>query len=181
MIGSMAVLSFYVPCSETFLAEKLEELPRYGWLPDDLKALQMAWLQIKDCFETGGNEIPVSTYIVNAALQLSIVKHYSSRFWFEAFAGQCKLPQSFRPYPDVNTLYAKDGKPHYLWLASELKEALLQLWLYVEQDEARFNQAVQTVWQQYRGYTKYECGYGGEIDKFANALRQAADTQKSRQ
>lgn len=169
------VLEFYVPCSEEFLDKKLAELPRYGWDEQSLNAVKKVWEQVKDLNETSPS-IEVNSQALQDAIRVWVISVYSSRFWFDAFEGQCKFLSPFKPYPSVPTLYSNDGKPHYLWLAIELKEALLQLWLYCDQDESRFNKAVEKVWDQYGQYSKFEAGYGGAADRFAAALRSAADS-----
>lgn len=167
------VLEFYVPCSEEFLNEKLAELPKYGWDEQSLDAVKKVWEQIKSL--DVGSSIEVNSQALQNAIKVWVISVYSSRFWFAAFDGTYRLSSPFRPYPSVPVLYSSDSKPHYLWLAAELKEALLQLWLYCDQDEFRFNKAVKRVWDEYSRYSKFEAGYGGESDKFAAALRNAAD------
>jgi hypothetical protein len=176
------VLRFYVPCTKKYLEKKLEELIGYGWSSEDLQSMRICWNQLTNL--KMGDSIDVDENALGRAIKFSVIELYSSRYWFSAFEGVCKPPERFTAYPPVPTLWAGENdwtKPkdvHYLWRSLELREALLQLWLYCEQDSPLFNAVVSEVWKIYGEYSKFECGYGGEADKFAAALRITADRFK---
>lgn len=172
-------LTFYVPCSESFLNSKLAELSTRNWTRQDLENIKQVWEQIKSFNESASDNKPsieVSSWALENAIRLDIIQLYFSRFAYRAFEGRLELSSPFKPYPTVPLFFGKDGKIHFLWVSLELKEILLQLWLYCNQDESRFTKAVEKVWQQYRQYSRNEAGYRGEADKLAAALRDAADS-----
>ncbi|MGG6267105.1 hypothetical protein ACQ4M3_13140 [Leptolyngbya sp. AN03gr2] len=168
------VLEFYVPCSDSFLTQKIAELSGLEWDEKRLIAIQTVRNQIKTILGSKA-QVTVDTFALQDAIRLSIIEYYFSHFWFDCFENQCRLSQTFMPYPSVPILLSKNGELHSLWLTSELKEVLLQLWLYCDQNEARFNHAVEKVWQEYRNYSRYECGFAGEANKVASSLKKAAD------
>jgi len=174
------VIQFFTACSKESLDNKIKLLVECGWREQRLNDLINVWEQFV-AFEKSGTPIQVDENALYDAIFYDVVKRYSSRWWFSAFAGQCKtLSLPFKPYPSPAPLYSSDGALHYLWLSAEIREALLQLWIYCDQDRGLFDAAVAKVWDEYRGYSKFDEGYAGQADRFAQRLKDAADSMSCR-
>jgi len=150
--------------------------PKYGWTVESISDVVGAWelLRSGDLASING----ILPQLIDQMMRLTLINKYSSRWISEAFEGiptEFDELRGFTPPPPVGVLYASDRKPHYLDGAAEKREILLQAWIYCRFDERRFRPAVKTVWDQYAQLTKFEGGYGGEVTKFASALRTACD------
>lgn len=176
MSADELVFQHFTVCSERFLNEKLLELPEYGWQAERLQAMKVAWEQVKGM---GAEAVTIEAGALQDAIRTGIIECHSCRWWYAPFEGHCNISSPFSPPPGVPTLYSRSDsrnrETHYLWGSREFKEIVLQLWLYCDQDVARFKGAIAVVWHEYSHYSRSECGHAGESGKFAAALRRAAD------
>ena len=83
-----------------------------------------------------------------------------------------------RTITETQVLFDSSRVPHYLWFSSELKEVLLALYLHLKCDLVTYRKAIDTVWAEYAKYTKFECGYSGEMEKLATRLLYCANMAK---
>lgn len=156
---------------------RIKELSKHGWDRATLSEIRKFWADVKKLENDSAATFNADQDIVDAAIRHEIVTRYSYRWLYPAFNPlTVRVREPFKPVPNVPALMSIDKEAHYLWFSEDLKEILIQLWIYLGYDEARFNSVTKAVWSEYRQYTKYQCGHAGESDKIAARLRFVADT-----
>lgn len=172
------VFQLYYPSSDKECQKIYASLIEYGWNESQIQELENVRNKVVITNATGKGFVVNSKWL-NAALHHNIIKFYYIDTWNYCFEGQMpNQTKPFKPYPECDTLMSSDGVPHYLWHSSDLKSIILQLWFYCNQNEEIFQKAITATWQIYRGYSKFDCGYAGEVDKFACTLKQMCDKFK---
>lgn len=173
--SSNSAFKIYYPCSDVKCEEILNSLAKYQWTESQLSELKLIRNNVIEMNKTGKGFLSKDLWI-KEAIKYEIIKIYCIETWCSCFEGQIPVVNSFTPYPEFyGALMSSDGVPHYLWGSSDLNSAILQLWLYCNQNEKIFRKVINKTWKIYGGYGKYECGYAGEVYKFTFTLKEICD------